>query len=148
MGNSLAVKMVYHKIPADMKTMEKCPFVFSCKSLSVISDPAVTLSKDFADIRPRIEELVSKFSVRDLVEEFIYLGIRPLSANWTLPLGEIPEGSSSLLPPFEISANSKCLPCICIFYFKRYIYIYIYIVISFFSSFFSSLFFFFLQQKL
>uniref|UniRef100_A0A0E0F955 Uncharacterized protein n=1 Tax=Oryza meridionalis TaxID=40149 RepID=A0A0E0F955_9ORYZ len=87
--------------------MEKCPFVFSCKDPEVISEPAVNLSKDFSSIRPRIEELVSKFSVRDLVEEFICLGIRPLSSGWTLTLGEVPQDSRSELPPFNIPADTK-----------------------------------------
>uniref|UniRef100_A0A0E0JJ37 Uncharacterized protein n=1 Tax=Oryza punctata TaxID=4537 RepID=A0A0E0JJ37_ORYPU len=44
-------------------------------------------------------------SVRDLVEEFVYLGIHPLSARWLLSLGELPRGSKSLLLPFVVSSN-------------------------------------------
>lgn len=62
----------------------------------------MSLSSDFISIRSRVEELISQFSVRDLVEEFTCLGIRPLSAGWSIDLGEIPEGSSSLLPPFIV----------------------------------------------
>lgn len=106
-GSKWKSKWIYHKIPADLKAMEKCPFVFSCKDPVVISEPAVNLSKDFSSIRPRIEELVSKFSVRDLVEEFICLGIWLLSSGWTLTLGEVPQDSTSELPPFNIPADSK-----------------------------------------
>lgn len=54
-----------------------------------------------------MEELVSKFSVRDLVEEFVCLGIQPLTAEWTVPLGQVPREAASTLPPFEVDPNSK-----------------------------------------
>lgn len=99
--------MVVPQNSSRSKSYGEMSFRFFCKDPEVISEPAVNLSKNFSSIRPRIEELVSKFSVRDLVEEFICLGIRPLSSGWTLTLGEVPQDSTYELPPFNIPADTK-----------------------------------------
>uniref|UniRef100_A0A0E0KAZ4 Uncharacterized protein n=1 Tax=Oryza punctata TaxID=4537 RepID=A0A0E0KAZ4_ORYPU len=75
---------------------------FSCKTPKIVSEPSVSLSSDLVSIRARIEELVSNFSVRDLVEEFICLGVRPLSSGWALNFGILPGNATSVLPPFVV----------------------------------------------
>lgn len=108
-GNKWQSKWFYLQVPTDVYAEKDCPFAFSCKTPKIISEPSVTLSSNFISIRSRVEELISKFSCRDLVEEFTCLKIRPLSSDWSLNLGDIPEGSSSLLPPFVIDSTGICI---------------------------------------
>lgn len=106
-GNKWQSKWFYLQIPAELYAEKDCPFTFSCKTPKVVFEPSVALSSDFTAIRSLVEELVSKFSVRDLVEEFICLGIRPLSTSWALSLGELPDGATSLLHPLIVSSERK-----------------------------------------
>jgi hypothetical protein len=106
-GNKWQSKWFYHQIPADLLADKECPFTFSCKTAKVVAEPSAALTADFLAIRSRVEELVSKFSVRDLVEEFVCLGIQPLTAGWNISLGQVPSEATSTLPPFEVDLNSK-----------------------------------------
>lgn len=106
-GNKWQSKWFYHQIPVSLLNDKDCPFSFSGKKPKAVSEPSVSLSPEFTAIQPRIEELVSKFSCRDLVEEFVLLKIRPLSSGWDITLGEIPEDCPSSLPPFVVSSDRK-----------------------------------------
>ncbi len=70
---------IIRSLPTCLLT-KSVPFTFSCKTTKVVAEPSAGLTADFLAIRSRGEELVSKFSARGLVEEFVCLGIQPLTA--------------------------------------------------------------------